>query len=123
MNQKIPSILSDNEVYDLFLLLQTFDDIKRSIIMVLAFIYPKEASACQWAELAGYSKKSKYIFKSDALETLEKDKIITISKPAKRLMLIKLNPEHELLMKFSTICQTNDKILQETFLGKILDDE
>lgn len=123
MNQKIPATLSDNEVYDLFLLLQTFDDIKRSIIMVLALIYPKEVSASQIAELSGYSKKSKYIFKSDALEILEKDKIITISRPAKRLMLIKLNSKNELLMKFSTICQTNGKILQESFLGKLLDYE
>lgn len=117
------ALWTDKEIYDLFLLLQTYDDIKRSIIMVLVHIYPKEISGSQMATLAGYSKKSKYIFKSGALEILEKDKIITISRPAKRLMLIKLNDENRLLTKFSDICQSNGTALKELFLGKILDDE
>ena len=115
--------MSGQEIYNLFLLLQSFDDIKRSIIMVLAHIYPKEVTASQLADLAGYSKQSKYIFKSGALEILEKEKIISVSKPAKRLMLIKLNSEQSLLMKFSLICQEKGKTLMETFLGKILDVE
>ena len=115
--------MTDKEIHELFLLLQTYDDIKRSIIMVLAHIYPKEISGSQIANLAGYSRKSKYIFKSGALEILEKEKILVVSRPTKRLMMIKLNPEHNLLMKFSQICQDNGRILKETFLGKILDDK
>ncbi len=122
MESSLP-ILTNNEMYNIFLLFQSFDDIKRSILMVLVHIYPKEGSASQIAELAGYSTKSKYIFKSGALEMLEKEKIINISRPSKHLMLIKLNPEHDLLVKFSNLCQIEGKHLQELFLGKLLDYE
>lgn len=123
MSNKIEGLLSDEEIYKLFLIFQGFDDIKRSILMVLLHIYPKEVTASQLAELSGYSAKSKYIFKSGALEMLEKEKIIEISRPVKRLMLIKLNPENKLLIKFAELCQKEGKTLQELFLGKILENE
>ena len=91
--------------------------------MVLCHIYPKEISASQLADLAGYSTKSKYIFKSGALELLEKEALIEINKPMKRLMLIKLNPDHKLLVKFADVCQSNGTNLTELFLGKLLDYE
>ena len=116
-------LLSNKEIYQIFLLLQSFDEIKRSIIMVLVHIFPKEVSASQIANLAGYSTRSKYIFKSGALEMLEKEKIIEIAKPAKRLMLIKINSENKLLIKFSQLCQVEGKDLQELFLGKLLEYE
>lgn len=123
MVEPSPHILTNKEIYDIFLLFQSFDDIKRSILMVLVHIYPKEASASQIAELAGYSTKSKYIFKSGALEMLEKENIISISRPSKHLMLVKLNPDNNLLVKFSNLCQIEGKDLQELFLGRILDYE
>lgn len=91
--------------------------------MVLLHIYPKEINGNQLAVLAGYSSKSKYIFKSGALEMLEQENIITISKPSKRLFLIKLHEHNELLTKFAQVCQTEGKSLQELFLGKLLNDE
>lgn len=115
--------LSDDDIYDLFLLFQGLDEMKRSILMVLLHIYPKEVSATQIASLSGYSSTSKYIFKSGALEMLEKENLILISRPAKRLSIIKINPEHELLLKFSALCQRKGKDLQELLLGKILENE
>ena len=89
----------------------------------MCHVYPKEVSASQLANLAGYSTKSKYIFKSRALELLEKENLIEISKPTKRLMLIKLKTDHELLIKFAELCQSQGKHLHETFLGRLLEFE
>ena len=120
MSTNSENLLSNTEMYKIFLLLQSLDEIKRSIIMVLVHIFPKEVSASQIANLAGYSTRSKYIFKSGALEMLEKERIIEVTKPAKRLMLIKLNSENELLIKFSKLCQMEGRDVQELFLGKLL---
>ena len=54
---------------------------------------------------------------------LEKERIITITRPSKRLMLIKLNQDYNELIKFSDLCQTEGKALQELFLGKILNND
>ena len=91
--------------------------------MVLCHIYPKEISASQMADLAGYSTKSKYIFKSGALDILEKEKLISIQRPTRRLLLIKINNENNLLVKFSELCTMQGKHLQENFLGRILEYE
>jgi hypothetical protein len=117
------SLLSDIEIYELFLLFQTLDDIKRSLLMVLCHIYPKEVSTSQLADLAGYSTKSKYIFKSGAIDLMEKEGLIEISKPTKRLSLIKIKSDRELLTKFADLCQSQGKQINETFLGRLLDYE
>ncbi len=63
MNESLIT-LSSSEVYELFLLIQSLDDLKRAFLMVLCHIYPKQVTATQLAQLAGYSKKSKYVFKN-----------------------------------------------------------
>jgi hypothetical protein len=88
--------------------------------MVLCHIYPKEVSTSQLADLAGYSTKSKYIFKSGALDLMEKEELVEISRPTKRLSLIKINSKHDLLIKFVEVCQSQGKHLNETFLGRLL---
>lgn len=113
--------LTVQESYELFMLLQSMDEIKRSIVMVLCHIYPKDVSIAEITELAGYSNKSKYIFKSGALEILEKEKVIEITKIAKKQSQIKIHKEQELLIKFSEICQSAGKKVQERFLGKLLE--
>ncbi|MHA1991693.1 MAG: hypothetical protein ACW981_11590 [Candidatus Hodarchaeales archaeon] len=123
MKANSTSLLSDLEIYDLFLLFQSLDDIKRSLLMVLCHIHPKEVSTSQLADLAGYSTKSKYIFKSGALDLMEKEGLIEINKPTKRLSLIKINSNHDLLYKFAELCQNQGKQLNETFLGRLLEYE
>ncbi|MHA2363053.1 MAG: hypothetical protein ACXAC7_03785 [Candidatus Hodarchaeales archaeon] len=115
--------LSPEEIYELFLLFQGLDDLKRSLIMVLSHIYPKQVTATQLAVLAGYSKSSKHIFKSGALTSLTTENLIKIQRPTKRLMLIQISPNHSLLMKFSNICQKVGIHVQETLLGKLLEEE
>ena len=91
--------------------------------MVLCHIYPKEVSTSQLAELAGYSPKSKYIFKSGALELMEKEGLIEIDKPSRRLSQIKIKSSHVLLTKFAELCQGQGKELNEIFLGRLLEYE
>jgi hypothetical protein len=114
--------LTSEETYSLFLFFQGLDDLKRAMIMVLAHIYPKQVTATQLAQLSGYSKSSRYIYKSGALESLQKEEIIVIEKPTSRLMLIQLNSNNTLLMKFVDICQKEGKNLNEHFLGKLLEE-
>ena len=113
--------LTTREIYELFMLLQSMDEIKRSIVMVLCHIYPKEVSITEVTELAGYSKKSKYVFKSGALEMLEKEKKQIMAKFPRAQARIKLHEENELMIRFSEICQTEGKVVHERFLGQLLD--
>ena len=121
MEPRITQELTKKEIYELFMLLQSMDEIKRSIVMVLCHLYPKEVSITEIADLAGYSKKSKYIFKSGALEMLEKEKILRIAKFPRAQAQIKLHEENELLIRFSGICQSEGKVVLERFLGKLLE--
>ncbi|MFX1250495.1 MAG: hypothetical protein ACFFCZ_02680 [Promethearchaeota archaeon] len=115
--------MSNAEVYELFLLFQSLDDLKKSILMVLAHIYPKTVTATQLSELAGYSTQSKYIFKSKALEALQKENLIEIRRPTKRLMLIKLHPDNVLLYKFATICQIEGDAIADQFWARLAEME
>ena len=69
--------------------------------MVLCHIYPKEISASQLADLAGYSTKSKYIFKSGALELLEKEALIEL----REILKTRNFTEEELFNEFYNICK------------------
>ena len=120
MEDKIENSLSNEEIYELFLYLQSLDDLKRALLMVLLHVSPKELTTSQLTELAGYSKSSKYIFKSKVLESLESEGSIEINRPYQRLLLIRLNPNNKLLQKFSLLCQQEGKSLTESFLEKIL---
>jgi hypothetical protein len=114
------SNLTDYEIYELFILLQALDPFKRSIIMVLAHLYPKSITTRQLSELAGYSYKSKYIFKSKALDMLEIDELIEIINPTKRLILVRLNPKHELLVKFANVCKSQGEAIYNDLTCKLL---
>ncbi|MHA2366085.1 MAG: hypothetical protein ACXAC7_19150 [Candidatus Hodarchaeales archaeon] len=113
---------TNDEIYELFLCLQSLDEIGRSVVMTLSHIYPKQVSATQLSELAGYSRQSKYIFKSGVLETLEKENLIQISRPSKRLSLIQIHPNHKILVKFTKLCELKGKTLCERFLEKLLEE-
>ena len=115
--------LSNNEIYQLFLFLQSLSDLKRSFVMVLLHVYPKELTTSQLTQLAGYSKSSKHVFKSKVIESLEAEGIIEVSRPYQRLMLIKLHPDNTLLKKFSMICQKEGKRLTEEFLQSLLENK
>ena len=121
MEHQPSSTFTNEEIYKLFLYLQSLDDLKRALIMVLVHVAPKEVTTTQLTTLAGYSKSSKYIFKSKVLESLESEGIIQITKPYKRLMLIRLHPNNILLQKFSLLCQEEGKELSESFLKDILE--
>ena len=121
MNLREDSKLTNEEIYELFLYLQSLDDLKRSLVMVLLHIFPKELTTSQLTLLAGYSRSSKYIFKSKVLEALESEKVIEINRPNQRLMLIRLHPENMLLQKFSLLCQQEGKLLTEKMLGVLLE--
>jgi hypothetical protein len=111
--------LSNSEIYQIFLYLQSLDEIKRSFIMILLHISPKELSASQLTHLAGYSKSSRYVFKSKVIESLESEKIITVTRPYPRLMLIRLNLENILMKKFSHLCQQEGNLLSEQILKSL----
>ena len=121
MDLQKDSKLTDEEIYELFLYLQSLDDLKRSLVMVLLHLSPKELTTSQLTLLAGYSRSSKYIFKSKVLEALESEKVIEINRPNQRLMLIRLHPENMLLQKFSLLCQQEGKLLTEKMLGVLLE--
>ena len=116
---EIRSSLTDSEIYELFLLLQSFDELKRSIIMVLCHIYPKRITSAELSDLAGYSKKSKYIFKSNVLESLLIEKIITVEEE-NRKKLIQIDEDFLLLVKFANLCNLKGKSVQEQLLAKLL---
>lgn len=121
MNLQKDSKLTNEEIYELFLYLQSLDDLKRSLLMVLLHVFPKEVTTSQLTQLAGYSKSSKYIFKSKVLESLESEGVIEITRPNQRMMLIRLHPNHELLQKFSLLCQEEGRFLSENFLKTLLE--
>ncbi|MHA1992392.1 MAG: hypothetical protein ACW981_07155 [Candidatus Hodarchaeales archaeon] len=114
--------ITSDEIYELFLLFQSLDEISRSVVMVLTHIYPKKVTGTQLSQLAGYSKQSKYIFKSGVLESLEQERIIEIIRPTKRLLLIQIDTEHSLLIKFAKLCELKGKILSERLLKKLLEE-
>lgn len=122
MDLQKDSKLTNEEIYELFLYLQSLDDLKRSLVMVLLHLSPKELTTSQLTLLAGYSRSSKYIFKSKVLESLESEKVIEINKPNQRLMLIRLHPDNALLQKFSLLCQQEGKLLTEKMLGVLLEE-
>lgn len=121
MENQTNSEMTTKEIYELFLFLQSLDDLKRSFVMVLAHVYPKELTTSQLTQLAGYSRSSKYVFKSKVLDSLESEGIIEINKPYQRLMLIKMNPDNALLMKFILICQKEGQKITEELLQTILE--
>ena len=114
-------LFNNKEFYQFFLLLQSLDDLKRTILMILAHIYPKEISTSELIQLLGYSKHSRYLYKSETLHALEVEKLITITKPSKNLTRLKLNDGNDLLKKFSNICASEGKALSGEFLGKLLE--
>ena len=122
MDLQNDSKLTNEEIYELFLYLQSLDDLKRSLVMVLLHLSPKELTTSQLTLLAGYSRSSKYIFKSKVLESLESEKVIEINRPNQRLMLIRLHPDNLLLQKFSLLCQQEGKLLTEKMLGVLLEE-
>ncbi len=81
--------------------------------MVLVHMYPAELTASQVSYLAGYSAKSKYIFKTNALGDLEQESIIQIKRPTKRFMLIQIHPENLILQKFARICREHGDSVHE----------
>ena len=117
------SHITNEEIYELFLFLQSLDDLKRSLVMVLLHLNPKELTTSQLTQLAGYSRSSKYIFKSKVLESLESERIILITRPNQRLMLIRLHPENTLLQKFSSICQQEGQVVTERLVKTLLESE
>ena len=96
-------LFNNKDFYRFFLLLQSFDDLKRSIIMILAHIYPKIISISELALLLGYSKQSRHFYKTEILKSLEVEKLIIINKPAKNLTQIILNGENELILEFTLL--------------------
>jgi len=121
MNLQTDSNLTKEEIYELFLFLQSLDDLKRSLVMVLLHVSPKELTTSQLTLLAGYSRSSKYIFKSKVLESLESENVIEINRPNQRLMLIRLRPDNKLLQKFSLLCQEQGHLLTEKLLQTLLE--
>ena len=63
MKNQINPGMTSKEIYELFLFLQSLDDLKRSFVMVLAHVFPKELTTSQLTQLAGYSKSIKYVLK------------------------------------------------------------
>ena len=113
--------LTNQEIYQLFLYFQSFDELKRSLVMVLVHLSPKQVTTSQLTYLAGYSRSSKYIFKSKVIEALETEKVIEVIRPYKRLMLIRLHPQNVLLQKFSSLCQQEGQLITENLLGNLLE--
>lgn len=89
-------MLSAAETYELFLLLHTLDEMKRSFIMTLSQIYPKLITANELSLLSGYSIKSKYIFKSHVLDSMNQEGLIDIMTRGRK-KYIQLNSGHSLL--------------------------
>lgn len=118
-----PTEITPKDIYDFFLLIRSLDTIKQAFLMVLLHTYPKAITTKQLVVLAGYSKDSKHIFKSGALEALQHEQLIEIQKPTKKLFLITLNPKNELILKFQKVCEQEGKYFQEEIFGKLLEDD
>jgi hypothetical protein len=88
--------ITSDEIYELFLLFQSLDEISRSVVMVLTHIYPKQVTGTQLS--------------------------IEIIRPTKRLLLIQIDAKHSLLIKFAKLCELKGKNLSERFLKKLLEE-
>lgn len=89
--------------------------------MVLVHLYPKPISISQLADLAGYSARSKHVFKSKVLEALVQEGLVRVEKMGRNLSLVTLNPSNPLMVRFADICQTEGQELHKRFLGRLLE--
>jgi hypothetical protein len=114
--------MNDQEIYELFLLLQSLNELKRSIILVLAHVYPKSVTIKELLKLSGYSETSKYIFKSETLQALKFMELIELKHDFTKSSKLILNSNHSLIMKFSKICQKEGGVMAELLLGRLLNE-
>ncbi len=104
------------EVYELIMFLQQVGEFKRSLILALAHIYPKRVTASELSLIAGYSPKSKYIYKNRALEELENENIINIQSLSKKNQLVQLNQNHSNCLKLIEACtEAGERVTEVLF--------
>lgn len=105
------------------MLLQSLDEIRRSIVMSLAHIYPKKVTATQLSLISGYSVKSKYLYKSKAIAFLGEEGLIKVERIGKRLMLVQLNHENPLLQHLVELCLEDGHKITESLLSLLEEDQ
>ena len=105
------------------MLLQSLDEIRRSIVMSLAHIYPKKVTATQLSLISGYSVKSKYLYRSKAIAFLEDEGLIQVERIGKRLMLVQLNQENTLLQYLVELCLEEGGKITVSLLSMLEEDQ
>lgn len=114
--------MNNTEFYDILLLFQSLNEMKRSILMAISHVYPLSVTIKELLIISGYSSSSKQIFRSDTLQSMELEGLIKIYKNLDKSMKITLNTEDEKLTKFAQLCQIEGKVTSEMFLGKLLNE-
>jgi len=92
--------------YELVIFLQTLGDLKRSILLSLAHIYPRQVSIPQLSLISGYSRNSKYIYRSGAVDELKDENFIEVTKIS-GLQLVQLNPNSPLIQELIELCTSH----------------
>lgn len=118
----VSTLMTNTEIYDILLLFQSLNEMKRSFLMVLAHIYPLSLSIKELLLISGYSSKSKQIFRTETLQSMELEGLIIIRKGQNKSIKIKLNENDEKLMKLANICENEGKLTTELLLGKLLNE-
>ncbi len=95
--------LNSTEVYELIVALNSFDSLKRRLLIVLAHIYPRAVSGIQLARLAGYSTKANALYRGP-LKSLQEDSIVLVDKLTPRLFSIRINHEHPVMSLLVKLC-------------------
>ena len=108
--------------YLAMMLLQSMDEIRRSIILALAHIYPKKVTATQLSLISGYSIKSKYLYKSRAINLLDEEDLIQVERIGKRLMHIQLNYDNILLRYLVELCLESGEKITNSLLKMLEED-
>ena len=120
--EEVSSIVSD-DAYSLIMLLNSYDSLKRRILIALAHIFPQEATVTDISRLAGYSIKANIISRKKPLEQLETDGLLEIERRTPRHYSIRLNAKHHLMSLFVDLCVANGGELTDYFFDIIQNTE
>ncbi len=107
------------KVYDLLMFLHAQDDLRRSIMIALAHIHPKQVTISQLSLISGYSRKSKYIYRSKVIDELSNQGILVVNKIMSNVQLVGLNPGNQMMQGLIELCQNNGEKVTSQLLNLI----
>ncbi|MFX1514199.1 MAG: hypothetical protein ACFFCQ_16600 [Promethearchaeota archaeon] len=117
--EKITSLIQISDIYDLLMLLASYDTLKRQVLITLAHIYPRKVSGAQLALLCNYSKKANMLYRGRPLEALEKDSLIIIERVNPKLFKIQLNVDNPIVGLFVQLCQNFGLAFRDVLLANL----